>query len=401
MSASLRVLQITNRVPYPLNDGGTIATYNVTYYLNKAGHKVTMASLNTQKHFQNPAALADIAEIHACTLDTSISPIGLLKGVFEHMPYNVKRFESKAFHQLLTELLSKHTFDVIQVEGSYMALYVSTLKKHSKAKILLRSHNIEHEIWVRMAQNEGNPLKKWYFNMLSSKIKKFEDNSMHFFDAVVAITDRDAAYYQQAGFKGKLQVINAGANLDVFLPDVENEIPMSMCFLAGLDWMPNRQGLDWFLAEIWPTLSKKYPTLTLHIAGKAMPEEYYKLQTNQLIVHGTVLDAVDYLQKYEIFIVPLLSGGGMRLKVVEGMALAKCIVSTSIGAEGIAYTPMQNIVIADTPSEWIEKISYVIENPTIRKEIGQQAHLLSLQKYNWKNLVDSFVIIYNQLLKAD
>jgi glycosyltransferase involved in cell wall biosynthesis len=400
MSASFRVLQITNRIPYPLNDGGNIATYNVTFYLIKAGHQVTMASLNTKKHFQDTAVLADIAEVHACTLDTSISPIGLLKGIFEQMPYNVKRFESKAFHQLLIDLLSKQTFDIIQVEGSYMALYVPTIKKYSAAKIILRSHNIEHEIWQRMAQNERNFLKKWYFNMLSSKIKTFEETSMKTFDAIVAITDRDANYYKTAGFEKKLAVINAGANLDVFVPNIEKEIPTTLCFLAGLDWMPNKQGLDWFLLEIWPVLAQKYPSLNLHIAGKAMQESYYALQNKQLVVHGLVPDAVEYLQKYEIFIVPLLSGGGMRLKVVEGMALAKCIISTSIGAEGVDYTSMHDIVIADSPTEWINQISYLIENPSKRKEIGQNAYKLSQNKYNWKNLVDTFIDVYYQVSKV-
>lgn len=401
MKTSLRILQITNRIPFPLNDGGTIATYNVTYYLNKAGHKVTMASLNTKKHFQEKSVLSDIAEMHDCILDTAVSPFGLIRGIFEKMPYNVKRFQSANFENLLIELLSKKTFDIIQVEGSYMGLYVPILKKHSTAKIILRSHNIEHEIWERMAQNESNSLKKWYFNMLSKKIKQFENKSMHAFDAIVAITDRDSMYYSASGYKGNLFVINAGANLDIFVPNSEKEVPMSLCFLAGLDWMPNKQGLDWFISEIWPVLSQKYSALTLHIAGKAMPESYYELQNRQLVVHGMVPDAVDYLQKYEIFLVPLLSGGGMRLKVVEGMALAKCIVSTSIGAEGVDYTAMQDIVIADTPTEWINQISYLIENPSKRIAIGQNAYQLSQKKYNWKNLVDAFIDVYYQVSKAD
>lgn len=401
MRAPLRILQITNRVPFPLHDGGNIATYNVTYYLNKAGHKVTMASLNTKKHFQDISVLKDVADVYDVAIDTTISPVGLLKGVMEKMPYNIKRFKSEAFTTLLTHLLSENTFDIIQIEGSYMALYIETLRAYSKAKIILRSHNIEHEIWERMSLNEANPVKKWYFSMLAEKIKNFEDTTLHSFDAIVAITSRDADYYQKQGYKGIVTTINAGANLELFTPDNSHTEKDSICFLAGLDWLPNKQGLDWFLSEVWPVIMNRYPQVSLHLAGKAMPDSYYKLQNQQTVVHGMIPDAIEYLQKYEIFIVPLLSGGGMRLKVVEGMALAKCIISTTIGAEGIDYTASHNISIADTPEEWVERISFLIENPLKRIEIGQQALQLSQQKYNWKNLVDAFICVYYQALQAN
>jgi glycosyltransferase involved in cell wall biosynthesis len=401
MGSPLRILQITNRIPFPLNDGGNIATYNVTYYLNKAGHAVTLASLNTKKHLQDSSALSDIADVYDVTVDTTITPIGLLKGVFEKQPYNVKRFESEDFKQLLINILSQKSFDIIQVEGSYMAIYIDILRKYSQAKIILRSHNIEHEIWYRMSANELNFLKKWYFSMLSKKIKRFEDNTLHEFDGIVAITSRDEEYYKKQHYKGLLTTINAGANLEKFIPDDSNLQHNTICFLAGMDWLPNQQGLDWFLNEIWPRIQIKFPEVCLHIAGKSMSERYYKLGNEHVIVHGMVPDAIEYLQKYEIFIVPLLSGGGMRLKVVEGMALAKCIVSTTVGAEGVAYNKEHDIVIADSPEEWVEKISYLLENSAIRYKIGQNAHQLSQQKYNWKTLVDTFISVYNLALKVD
>jgi len=108
---------------------------------------------------------------------------------------------------------------------------------------------------------------------------------------------------------------------------------------------------------------------------------------------------VEYLQKYDIFIVPLLSGGGMRLKVVEGMAVGKCIVSTSIGAEGIDYTNQKNIVIADTAQEWINEIESLITNPESTKTIGKEAAMLAIEKYNWETLVNAFISLYQRLIK--
>jgi len=400
MSSPLRILQITNRIPFPLNDGGNIASYHVTYYLNKAGHQVTLASLNTKKHFQDPSALNDIAEVYTSNIDTTVTPVGLFTGIFSSIPYNVKRFQSQAFEDLLRDILGRKRFDIIQVEGSYMALYLPVLRECSKASIVLRSHNIEHEIWQRLAVNESNPVKRWYFTMLSGKIKMFEDRTLKLFDAIVAITDRDADYYRKQGFKGVLKVINAGADLERFKPNQSLQQKGTICFLAGLDWLPNQQGLDWFIDTIWKELKYKFPNIQLHIAGKSMPERYYALKSQGIIVHGMVPDAVEYLQKYEIFIVPLLSGGGMRLKVVEGMALGKCIISTSVGAEGVAYSNGTDIIIADTPEEWIENISGLINNTEQINVLGENAYMLANRIYNWKNLIDAFIVLYHSLLQS-
>jgi len=397
MTLPLRILQITNRIPYPLNDGGNIASYHVTYYLNKAGHNVTLASLNTKKHHQDPSVLKDIANVVSVDIDTTVTPWGLIGGLFSKVPYNVKRFRSKEFENALQQILTENTFDVIQLEGSYMAIYVPIVRKFSKAKIVLRSHNIEHEIWKRMSMNIQNPLKKWYFNSLADKIKLFENATLHTVDAIIAITDRDAEYYQNQGYKGELVTINAGANLSTFKPDFSKSQKNTLCFLAGMDWMPNQQGLDWFLEEIWPLIKSKFPQIILHIAGKAMPEKYYALEDSSIQVHGLVPDAVEYLQNYEIFIVPLLSGGGMRLKVVEGMAVGKCILSTSVGAEGVEYTNRKNIVIADTPQEWIYAIESLIKDVDLTQTIGKEAAILAMEKYNWENLVNAFISLYHRL----
>src|SRR6478735_4344344 len=373
----LKILQIANRIPFPLTDGGNIATYNVTRFLSTFGHKVTLATLNTLKHYQDPAVLSAICKVKAVEHDTSITPWGLALSLVQKMPYNVKRFWSDEFETMLADLLQEETYDVIQMEGIYLALYSDVVRHYSKAPLILRSHNIEHEIWQRMSEHDTNPLKRWYYGMLTRKIKAFEEKHLHDFDAIVAITDRDAEYYRKHQYKGQLVTINAGVDLHKFIPAKTEPEPATLCFLAGMEWLPNQQGLDWFLAEVWPLLKKQYPTLSLHIAGKAMPAHYFKLQLPDVKVHGMVSDAVDYLRKYEIFIVPLLSGGGMRLKIVEGLALGKCIVSTSVGAEGVAYQNGKDILIADSPKEWIDAVGKVMSQSDLSSSIGREAIVLA------------------------
>lgn len=398
MNTKLTILQITNRIPYPLNDGGNIATYNVTKYLNKLGHKVIMASLNTKKHFQDPTALSAIAEVHATAIDTSLSILGMAKGLFQKLPYNVSRFISEDFEQLLIKILQEQKPDIIHIEGIYLVIYADIIRKHSTAPLILRSHNIEHEIWKRTAENEKNILKKWYLKNLSAKIKNFELEKMHLFDAIIAITDRDAAFYKTYQYKGKLKTISAGVDLELYQPKQLKSNKPSISFLGSMEWMPNIQGVEWYLEKVWPTLRKSFPELTLHIAGKNMSSELKNRIIDGVTFHGTIPDAAEFLTHHTFMIVPLLSGGGMRLKIVEAMALGRCIISTSIGAEGIEATDNIDIVIANNAEEFITKTTTLLNGNINTDTLGDNGKRLVQEKYSWEKLVQKMENYYFELI---
>jgi glycosyltransferase involved in cell wall biosynthesis len=398
LNNKLTILQITNRVPYPLNDGGNIASYNVTKYLNRSGNKVILASLNTKKHYQDPSVLSDIAKVYTTDIDTSITLSGLLKGLFSKTPYNVSRFVSEEFNFLLEKIIKEEKPDVIHFEGIYLSIYVKSIKKITKAPLSLRSHNIEYEIWKRTAQNEKNPLKKWYLNNLSSKIKRFELKNMHGFNAILPITERDADFYRKNNYKGKIKTVSAGVDLELYRYKKQATEKIDLFFLGSLEWIPNIQGVEWYLENIWPVLRKNNPELTLHIAGKNMSEEMKKRAVDGVVFHGTIPDARLFMNQHTVMIVPLLSGGGMRLKIVEAMALGKCIISTSIGAEGIEAKNNSEILIADTPAEFITVTEALIKRTISTDMIGDNARIVAQEKYSWEKLVGEIEKFYLELI---
>ncbi|WMJ75100.1 glycosyltransferase family 4 protein [Cytophagaceae bacterium ABcell3] len=392
----MKILQITNRIPYPLDDGGNIATYSVTKYLNRFGHEVTMASMNTKKHFQDPEVMSSVCDIRAMYWPAPITFLGMFLGLFKKMPYNVWRFMSKEFSGLLVKLLAEKKFDIIQLEGSYMLLYADLLKQHTAAPVILRSHNIEYQIWGRYADSEGNNLlKKFYLKHLSKQIKHFELQYLHKADGIIAITDQDAEFYRQAGYKKELTVISAGVDMDfVDVVGQKKPIPDSVCFLGSLEWMPNAQGLDWFIEHVWPVIRRFKPHAQLHIAGKNPPERYKNLKGNGIFFHGMVPDAADFVSTYQIVIVPLFSGGGMRLKIVEAMALGKCIVSTPVGAEGIDAAHDKQILLADNAKDFQKNILCLMEEPSRYNRVADNAVSLARSKYDWEILVRQFEKFY-------
>ncbi|HSZ25084.1 MAG TPA: glycosyltransferase family 4 protein [Cytophagaceae bacterium] len=397
MTKQLKIVQITNRIPFPLNDGGNLATYNITKYLHQFGHNVILASLNTKKHYQNPIVLSTIATVYSTDINTQITLPGLLKSLFQKTPYNINRFVSSEFENLLEQIIKKHQPDIIQFEGIYLSIYASKIKKYSSAPLLLRSHNIEHEIWERTAQHEKNLIKRWYLKKLSKKIKKFESDNIPLFKAIVAITDRDAAFYKNNKFQGKLKTIPAGVDLESYHYIKKSNDYLSLCFLGSMEWMPNVQAIEWYIEKVWPTLIQKFPRLTLHIAGKGMSEEMKNRKIPGITFHGTVPDAGAFINEHDVMIVPLLSGGGMRLKIIEAMAIGCCVLSTTIGAEGIEAKENHEILLADSPEEFILKIESIISQKIQLKNISINAMNLVREKYTWEKLVREIEKFYLEL----
>jgi polysaccharide biosynthesis protein PslH len=293
---ALHILQVTNRIPWPLNDGGNIAVYNLTRHLHRAGHRVQMACLNTSKHRQDPAAITEADAVHTVDIDTSITAWGAFKGLFGKQPYNVSRFWSPAFAQLLQDLLQKNAFDLIQLEGSYLSIYVAAMRAVSTVPIVLRSHNVEFQIWDRVAAHTRNPLKRIYIRNLAGKIQDFELTHLHDYDAIIPIASHDEAFYRAEGYRLPIRTVNGGVDLSAFSPKLPLVANRKVAFLGSLEWLPNVQGLEWFLAKVWPQVHAQHPDVELHVAGKNPVAHLQALQVPGMTFHGMVADAAAMME---------------------------------------------------------------------------------------------------------
>lgn len=392
----LHILQVTNRLPWPLNDGGNLATHAIAKHLSALGHRVTLASLNTRKHRQDPSALSNVAEVHAVDIDTRIRPLPLALGLFQSTPYNIARFRSPAFEDLLSRLVREQRPDIVQLEGSYQALFLPAIRRGGDVPVLLRSHNVEWRIWQRVFQYERNPLKRLYLRNMYRKIRAFEQDTLHGFDGVVAITEEDEAWYKAQGFAGPITTVNAGADLSRYAPGGDWAPAFKVGFIGSMEWEPNVQGLLWFLDKVWPAVLAACPEAEFHIAGKHPPE--WMDRWNELPgvrFHGMVEDAVDFLRGIRLFVVPLLSGSGMRLKIVEALAMQKCVVSTRVGAEGIRVVDGRDLLLRDQPAEFSGALISLLREPA-RGEALALAGRQSIQEcYDWRILINRFVEFYH------
>jgi polysaccharide biosynthesis protein PslH len=398
----MKILLLCNKSPWPLKEGGPIAMYAIISGLLKAGHKVKVLAANTNKYFVDPAsippAFLESTGIEFAFIDLSVKPLGALYNYLKGSSYHVARFRNKDFERKLVNILKKEEFDIIQAEMIYTTIYLDVIKKYSKAKVVLRAHNIEHLIWKRMAGNSKNFLTRHYLDHLYRTLRGYELNIISQVDGIVAITETDATFLRQ--YSGNVPVISIPYGIDPdSLPVLPEVIPdIDIFHIGAMNWLPNEEGINWFLENVWPSVHRSFPSITLHLAGRMMPEWLKNLKVKGVTVEGEVPDAMDFIQKHSVMIVPIFSGSGIRIKIIEAMSAAKAVIATSIGAEGIQYTDREHLLIADTKDEFISALKLAIEDSSLRKSIGENARKLIESKHNNQHLMIRLADFYKQLI---
>ena len=402
----MKILILSNRVPFPQNGGYPIVVRNTIQGLVEQGHQVSVFTLNTRGHklhINQPNDDDLIKKIHykAYDINMRISFKDFCLNLIGRKTYNVDRFYDAGFERLLTEELKQTQYDIIQFEGLFMSTYLAAVRKASNARLIYRAHNIEHLIWKRLAEQKADPFKKSYLNLLASRIKAYELKYLNNFDAIAALTEQDKKQMLEYGAAIPIEVMPVGIDLKRYKPDHDKTEFPSLFFLGALDWLPNREGMEWFLNHFLTDLTDGDLRVKFYVGGHNIPDSFDDYQVlGKIFIQGEVDDALEFVNSKAIMIVPLLSGGGMRVKIVEGMAMEKCIITTSLGAEGLNYTNGLNILIANDRDEFFDAIKHCIGDEDFCKSIGQNARRLIEQEHDTNVITARFINFYNSLLKA-
>jgi len=228
-------------------------------------------------------------------------------------------------------------------------------------------------------------------------LKKYETSMLNAYDAIASITSRDGELFKELGCILPIFVSPAGIDLEDCKIDNSWLVFPSVFFLGGLDWIPNQDGLNWFIEKVWKRVTGSFNNVKFYTAGRNAPKWVKELDERNIEVIGEVEDAKAFMNSKAIMVVPLFSGSGMRIKIIEGMAMSKTIVSTSIGAEGIEYSDGENIIIANTAEEFYYSIQKCIEDREYSIRIGEQAAILIKEFYNNDKQVASLLKFYSEL----
>ncbi len=399
----MKILILSNKAPYPPNDGSSIAIYNMVTGLVNVGADVTLLTINTKKHFKPdaevPAQFVKECNYTSVYQDTDVNVGGIITNLFfSSDSYFVSRFYFEAFRLELKKLLAQNTYDIIQLEGIFMAVYLPLIKELSKAKVTVRTHNVEGVIWDRVIERERSFLKKIYLTIQNKRLKKFENKTLPIVDAIVSITQNDMDVFQKMGIKTKFIVSPTGINTANYLINNEKLEEKSVFHFGSMDWLPNEEAVLWFAQHVWPLVLNQVPNAKFYVVGRGISAVVKNLATESIKIIGEVKLAQDIYHEKQIMVVPLLSGSGMRIKLLEGMAYAKAIVATRVGAEGILVKNSKECLIADSPEDFAKAVINLINEKTLRDQLQDNARAFVEEHFNNKTLANKLNDFYTDLI---
>ena len=262
--------------------------------------------------------------------------------------------------------------------------------------VVLRAHIVEHKIWERIAKETKFFLKRWYINHLARTLKEYELSALETVDGIAAITRKDAAYFRKYCSKPVID-IPFGVYPEEFTPRFDIEGNPKFYHIGSMNWIPNEEGIRWFIDEVLPKTVEKVPDFMYHLAGRNMPEWLTTLKNSHVDVVGEVPDAKAFVAANDVAIVPLLAGSGIRIKIIESMAMGKTVITTRVGAEGILYDEEVNLIIAENIAKMVEAIRAINENPQIAVRIGQAARKLVEETYDNRKIIARLLMFYEEI----
>ncbi len=399
----MKILQVCYKLPFPPNDGGAYSLYNSALGLLRTDKvKLKVLALKQRKNRDDealiPTHFREQTQLEFVEIDNRLKPFKAIQSLFQSSSYFADRFYSTEFEKKLIEVIQNQSFDIIQLEHSYLAVYLPSLKKHFSGKIILRAQNVEFKLWENyiLSSKLIFPIK-FYLKVMTKRLAKLEANLLNEIDGLICLSEEDKNSFLEMNNRITCKVIPIGFD--------EERLPSTYCVpntpsiyhLGSMDWRPNLQGIDWFLKSVLPELRKSKQKITIHLAGKNMPNHLKNLSEPEIVVDGEIPDSIDYQKDKSILIVPLLSGGGIRVKIIEALALGKVIVSTSKGAEGLNIEHGKNGLIANSPEQFSKAILDCFGDPKLMQRLSENARALFLSHYQLSQTGEQSKQFYDEL----
>jgi polysaccharide biosynthesis protein PslH len=401
----MRILNLLPRLPAPPVDGGAIGVYYPMKHLSKMGHQLVTIAMVSNRHPQDPELYRRYTELY--TVDGNFpepDAWSALRNLFSRKPYNLAlRFAKPEFHKLIRKVAAEVPKpDVIQIDWIYMAEYLKTLRKaYPGVPIVLRQHNAEYVIFRRLAENERNPIKRIFLKYQAWKTKRYERRMMRKVDYYTTVTATDEALFRMLAPETPGRTIPAGVDSARFARPSDMPRERSFIILGSLSWAPYAQSVQWFLEHVWSAYAKANPGVTLYVVGSAPPPEVQRWNGTQgVIVTGFVDDVMPLMHRCSGMIVPLLSGSGMRIKIVEAMAASLPVITTSVGVEGIEAVDGKHVLVGDRPVELRTHMDHILADPAFAREMAHKAHQLAVDHYEWASIAKGFVEVFESVTSA-
>jgi glycosyltransferase involved in cell wall biosynthesis len=407
----MNLLWISQNVPYPPKTGVLQRNYNLLREASRFAEVYLLAILKRDilpGTYDLEEALRELRKLcrHIEVVDLPIESSRAilywvaLASLLTRDPLSVNWAKSSRMTQRLRTLLAKTQFDLVHLDTISLAAY-----RHELGLIptMLNHHNIESHLLKRRTMFERNPFKRVYYALEGRKLERFEQSACAEVHMNFTVSGLDKERLRRIIPSAQVEVISNGVDVEYFKPGPEPAVPGNLLMASGMNWFPNRDAVLYMCDDIWPLLSRRIPDLSWTVVGASPPQQLLDLaaQDKRISVTGFVDDVRPYLSQAEIYLCPMRDGGGTRVKILDALAMGKAIIATTMACEGIDVTPDRNVLIANTPEEFVEQVQRLHCNDTLRESLGREARSLAVDYYSWPVIGRTLSSVYRRLTNHD
>jgi polysaccharide biosynthesis protein PslH len=394
----MRILLLTQVLPFPPDSGPKVKTWNVIKYLARH-HEVTLVSFvrgnqsKSIRHLENYCQ-----EVHAVPIKRGmLRDLRYMVGSFlTRQPFLMVRDRRSEMESLIDQLVNRGKFDVVHADQLNMAQYAYRVPSALK---VIDAHNALWLLYMRLWQTMKPGAKKWLLNRDWQLLKKYEGQVCREFDAVLAVSEEDRqALEEAAGQELNITIIPIAIDTDEVTPVNRQAQGDRILHIGTMYWPPNIDGILWFLQEVLPLIRNERPEVAFDIVGANPPQEIIAFGDKDKKVHvtGYVEDPSHYLESASLMVVPLRAGGGMRVKILNALGQGLPIVSTTLGCEGIAVQTGVHLLIADSPQDFAGAVIRVLEDRELANELGRSGRQLIESTYDYRIACRSLEEVYSK-----
>ena len=393
----MKLLWLNAGLLLPLDKGGKLRTWHVMRHL-AARHDITYLSFADAS--QSEADREGMREV--CARLETVPRLDPAKGTWRFYadaarylvtpaPYAVAKYRSAAYRARLEQLLASGCYDAIVCD--FLPPLVNMPRRLPCPSILF-THNVEAEIWRRHAENAANPVARAALTQQWRRMLRFEADALARFELVLAVSEADGRTFARlypGALEAPVHVVQTGVDTRYFTPQPDAAVRTHMVFTGSMDWLPNEDGMTYFCREILPRIRQSEPDATLSIVGRTPTPAVTRLAAIPGVeVTGRVDDVRPHIARGAVYVVPLRTGGAPRLKIFEAMSMAKAVVSTTVGAEGLPVTNGRDIDLADEPSRFAHAVVHLMRDGEARRAMEAAARRLVVERYDWSAVARDF-----------
>lgn len=392
----MNILWLKSDLLLPLDKGGKLRTWHLMRHLAQR-HEITYLA------FADPdTPAADIEGMkEVCARIETVSRTEPAKGslrfyadaaahLVDPQPYAVGKYRSREYRRRIERLLGETRFDLVVCDFLFPAV---NLPKRLPCPAVIFTHNVEAEIWRRHAETRHGSFSSTLYRAQHRRMLRFEGAALRRFDGVLAVSDADRDTFARiypGAIRRPVHVVPTGVDTAFFSPAPADPASRGLVFTGSMDWLPNEDAMVYFCREILPLIRQEEPGVSLSIVGRAPTPTVARLAAEHGIqVTGRVDDVRPYVTDAAVYVVPLRIGGGTRLKIFEAMAMAKAVVSTTVGAEGLPVTDGEHLLLADDPQAFARATVRLLRDRDARARLERAARALVVAEYDWSAVASS------------